>query len=165
MSKKWDQEQWRSEVDSKKSLQVYRKSKQGVQEDPIYDNAPASVILFQARSNTLCLEDRKRHVGEETLCRLCQKENENLVHFILKCQKLSETREAIPPLQHAQKEDDEETLKDFLFNGKQDEEEREKKKRWLYRLWKNRKSILMKLEKTIMHNPSYILFPVSQFPK
>ena len=51
-----------------------------------------------------------------------------MLHFILKCQKLKETREAIPPLQHPQKEDDEETLKDFLFNGKQDEEEMEKKK-------------------------------------
>ena len=159
--KKWDQDQWRTEVDSKKSLQVYRKSKQGVQEDPIYDNTPASVILFQARSNTLHLEDRKRHVGEETLCRLCQKEKENLVHFILKCETLSETREAIPPLQHPRKEDDEETLKDFLFSGNQDEEEMEKKKGWLYRLWKNRKSILTKQEN---YNAQSILHPFPSFP-
>ena len=69
--RKWDQDQWKAEIGSKKSLQVYRKGKQGVQEDTVYDNTPASVILFQARSNTLHLEDRKRHTGEETLCRLC----------------------------------------------------------------------------------------------
>ena len=132
-----------------------------MQEDPIYDNTPALVILFQARSNSLHLEDRKRHVGEETLCRLCQKECENLVHFILKCEKLNETRKAIPPLQHPQKEDDEEILKDFLFNEKQNEEEMEKKKGWLYRLWKTRKSLLMKQEKI-----KCTIYPISfsQFP-
>ena len=88
--RKWDQDQWKTEVGSKKSLQLYRKSKQVVQEDTVYDNTPASVILFQARSNTLRLEDRKRHTGEETLCCLCQKESENLAHFVLKCEKKTE---------------------------------------------------------------------------
>ena len=37
-AKKRDQDQSRIEVDNKKSWQVYRKSKQGVQEDSIYDN-------------------------------------------------------------------------------------------------------------------------------
>ena len=93
--KKWDQNQWRTEVDSKKSLQEKRTGCTGG-----HDNTLASVFLFQVRSNVLCLEDRGTHVGEETLCHLCQKERENQVHFILKCEKLNETREATPPYIH-----------------------------------------------------------------
>ena len=37
--------------------------------------------------------------------------------------KTDETREAIPPLQHPWKEDDEETSKDFLFTERQNDEE------------------------------------------
>ena len=75
-----------------------------------------------------CAWKTEEYVGEETLCCLCQKENENIVHFILKRQKLSEVREGIPPLQHPQKEEDEETLKCFLFSGKEDEEEMKRRK-------------------------------------
>ena len=39
----------------KTRLQVYKKSKQTIKEDNVYDNQPASTILFWARSNTLCL--------------------------------------------------------------------------------------------------------------
>ena len=84
-NKQKNQDQWKTEVSSKKNLQIYKNSKQGMQEDLIYDNIPASVILFRTRSNSLHLEDRKRHIGKETLCHLCQKECEHIVHFVLKC--------------------------------------------------------------------------------
>ena len=56
--RKWDQDQWEAEVRSKTTLSIYKRSKLTIQEDPIYDNTPASVILFRARANSLCLEDR-----------------------------------------------------------------------------------------------------------
>ena len=58
--KKWDTDQWEEEVNSKTSLKIYRNSKKNIQEDTIYDNTPASVILFQARTNTLPLTRRPK---------------------------------------------------------------------------------------------------------
>ena len=142
--RKWDQEQWEKEVNEKRSLQVYKKGKQNIKEDTIYDNTISSVILYQARTNSLRLEDRQRHVHEKTLCRLCQKESEDLAHFVLRCPELNKTRQDIPQLQKPHKEDDNESLKDFLFNIEDNESEMEKKKEALIRLWKTRKSILLK---------------------
>ena len=144
--RKWDQDQWEAEVRSKTTLSIYKRSKLTIQEDPIYDNTPASVILFRARTNSLRLEDRMRHVNQETLCQLCQEENEDLSHFILKCPRLSQIRREIMPLQHPQKEDREEILQDFLFDKDNNEREMEEKKRWLYSLWKARKTEIMKLQ-------------------
>ena len=56
----WDEEKWKEEVNSKTSIGIYRKSKLAVQEETIYDNTPSSSILFQARTNTLRLNDRKK---------------------------------------------------------------------------------------------------------
>ena len=58
--KKWDEERWKEEMENKTSIKIYRKHKQHVEEDPIYDNTPASTILYQARTNTLPLNDRNR---------------------------------------------------------------------------------------------------------
>ena len=55
-------------------------------------------------------------------------------------------RRDIIPLQHPQKEDREEVLKDFLFNKDKNEGEMEEKKRSLYSLWKARKTEIMKLQ-------------------
>ena len=86
----WDSQQWKNEVDSKTSLQMYQSAKNNIKEETIYDNTPASVVLFQARTNSLPLEDRKRHESKESTCRLCGEETEDLGHFILSCTKLSE---------------------------------------------------------------------------
>ena len=58
------------EVSSKSNLIVYKRSKETVKEDTVYDNTQASNILFQARTNSLPLQDRKRHANQETVC-LC----------------------------------------------------------------------------------------------
>ena len=136
--------EWEEEVNSKTSLKIYRMSKKNIQEDPIYDNTPASVILFQARTNTLPLEDRKRHENKSTVCKLCQEETEDIEHFIMKCKKLTEPRSQITALQQPYGYRSEETLKEFLFNAEQGQVEMEMKKEWLYKLWSSRKRILNK---------------------
>ena len=74
---------------------MYKRWKAKIKDD-IYDNTPASAVLFQARSNTLPLNSRKRFTNKITNCSLCEVENETLVHFLLKCPVLSEVRNGSP---------------------------------------------------------------------
>lgn len=141
---KWDVVQWKEEVNAKTSLQVYKVGKENVQEDPVYDNTPASVILYQARSNSIPLEDKKRFSNEVTLCRLCKKEVEDLAHFILECNKLNEVRTVIPSLQRPYKEDKNQVMRDFLFSTENEARDMEEKKLSLYELWRARKKMLSK---------------------
>ena len=71
-------------MEKKSSLCIYRRWKRqmgGMEE--IYDNRPASIVLFKVRTNSLELQDRKRHTNEETRCPMCQAELENLEHFFI----------------------------------------------------------------------------------
>ena len=76
-----DSEKWNEEVQSKTSLTLYREWKKEVKEDLVYDNRPSSIILFKARTATLPLNERKRHIGQSTECDLCGSELENTEHF------------------------------------------------------------------------------------
>ena len=126
--RKWDQDHWEAEVRSKTNLTIYKISRLAIQEDPIYDNTPASVILFRTRKNSLCLEDRMQHVNQDTLYQLCQEQKEDLR---LNCPRVSQIRREIMSLQHPQKEDGEEVLQDVVFDKDKNEGEIEEKKRWL----------------------------------
>ena len=109
-----------------------------MQASPIYDNTPASIVLFQARSNTLPLEARKRYDKE---CKLCGKDEENQHHFLLECEKLTEERLRLPRLQRPHPENTNSILRDFLFND--DNGEMEYNKEGLYRLWRLRKRMMV----------------------
>ncbi|KAF0304668.1 Sorting nexin-25 [Amphibalanus amphitrite] len=139
--KEWDDKQWKEELEAKSSIMVYRSAKTAIKEDPIYDNTASSIILFQARSNTLPLETRKRHTGEETTCLLCGDGEEDQHHFLLECTKLAEERLKMTSLQRPHQEDQLEVLKTFLFN--ESTEEMEKNKEGLYKLWRLRKRKLV----------------------
>ena len=43
----WDNEQWKSDINSKSTLKVYRHHKKQIQEEPIYNNHPSSVIWYK----------------------------------------------------------------------------------------------------------------------
>ena len=133
----WDNRQWKEELEARTSIEVYRMAKTAIREDPIYDNTPASVVLFRARSNTLPLGTRKGYVGEETTCALCGDGEETQYHFILECIQLTEERLKILRLQKPRLEDPTQVLKDFLFNGNR--EEMEHSKAGLYKLWQCRR--------------------------
>ena len=62
---------WREKMRTMSTLWVYRKFKERIKEEKFYDNSWASEILFRARSNTLVLEDLKRHSNEDTRCKIC----------------------------------------------------------------------------------------------
>ena len=62
-------------------------------------------------------------------------------------------------------ENDKETLKDFLLNEKQNEEGMEKIKGWLIQALEYQEVNTDEARKIIIHSPSCILFPVSQYSK
>ena len=138
--KTWDTDRWNAEMLTKTSIALYRECKTCIQEDKIYANTTASQVLFQARTNTLPLNSRNRHSNEDTTCQLCNNEEENLEHFILRCPELSEERGQIKSLQQPYIEEESKVIIDFLFD---DSSIMEVKKGHLYRLWQSRKKRLM----------------------
>ena len=131
----WDRRKWEEEKQAKTNINMYNKGKICIEEEQIYDNTPASRILFQARSNTLPLNTRKRFKQEQTNCELCQDDDENLEHFVLKCPAVSEVRKTSLKLQQPYKEDKEQIIQEFLFDQSKD---REESKEILYKMWKLR---------------------------
>ena len=114
----WDNEQWKSDINSKSTLKVYRHHKKQIQEEHIYSNHPSSVIWYKARINALQLNDRNRHTNKETRCIICENEieNEDIYHFILYCPAYNTERSQIPELQQPYNNNKEEVLGHFLFD-------------------------------------------------
>ena len=132
--REWDYQEWLLELERKSTLFLYKKSKDEIREETVYDNTPASVILYRSRTNTLPLNDRKRHINGSTVCDICGEEEETLSHFILHCSALSETRREITILQKPYIEDEVHILSHFLF----DEDSIIDNKEDLYKLWRSR---------------------------
>ena len=128
----WDSEKWKEEVKGKTSLDIYRRWKQKVKEEDVYDNTTVS-----ARTNMLPLNTRKRFIKESTKCDLCQGENEDLRHFLLECTGLSDIRKRNLALQQPYNEDEDEVIMMFLFE--EDRRKMEERKTDLYSMWKLRK--------------------------
>ena len=84
---------------SKTTLSLYRTRKSRVKEEKWFHNEKKCNIMMRARSNTLSLGWRKFGMEEEKKCKLCQKEEETLEHFLVECIKLQETRSRYIELQ------------------------------------------------------------------
>lgn len=135
----WDTKKWKEEMERKTSLNIYRAEKQniGQKDETIYDNTIASTLLYKARSNTLQLNDRKRFIEESTNCPLCNEEYEDMTHFILVCQELSEVRRKNILLQYPMEKETDKTIGKLLFADNIDSIITNKET--LYELWKHRK--------------------------
>ena len=82
--REYDNREWKREMETKSTLWVYRRFKDRIKEEKFYDNSWDSEIMFRARTNTLVLEDLKRHSNEDTSCKICDMgEREDLGHFII----------------------------------------------------------------------------------
>ena len=121
-------------MEKKESLDIYRIWRKEIKEEKVYDNRYSSVVLFKARSNTLPLNDRNRHIGGSTKCTLCDGQKEDLHHFLLECPQLSDIRVKSLILQQPYEEDKVNIIGNFLFENT----EIEKKKEVLENLWKKR---------------------------
>ena len=143
---KWDTEEWKKEVQSKKSLELYqqwRKSIGGNEED--YDNTPASVTLYKARTNILPLNDRNRHTNNETACKVCDCVLEDLEHFLIECQYYTEIRQQSIELQKPHLENKSEIMGYFLFS----EENLYQKKKILQKMWNHREKRMKQLMQNV----------------
>ena len=137
IAQKFDEE-WKKEIESKVSLRLYKQNKETMQEEKCYDNRPASTIWFRARTNCLQLNDRNRFGNQETSCKLCQEELEDLEHFILDCKALELERSYSIVLQRPRLLDRDETLGNFLYSH----DAMENKKEILYNMWRKRRKLI-----------------------
>ncbi|CAL4158719.1 unnamed protein product, partial [Meganyctiphanes norvegica] len=80
------------ELEKRTSTHIYRIFKTEIKVEQCYDNRLESKILFQARANTLELNKRKRYKQEDPKCELCGYKEENLIHFLIECKELEESR-------------------------------------------------------------------------
>ncbi|CAL4078538.1 unnamed protein product, partial [Meganyctiphanes norvegica] len=142
--KKWDTQKWREELEKRTSTHIYRIFKTEIKEEQCYDNRLESIILFQARANTLELNKRKRYKQEDPKCELCGYKEENLIHFLIECKELEESRnkELIKKFKDENKE---------LMAGKIlfEKDEIEEIKCMLGKMWRYRKRKLEKINRNI----------------
>ena len=131
----YDSGLWYEDMQTKRSLSIYRKYKKEIKDEKIYDNTIPSELLFRARSNTLALNIEKRHRGESTRCELCYRGEEDLQHFMLECRELEEKRDQNLMMKHWSP-DKEEMIGNMIF----DLEETDKIKAMLMRMWHKRKT-------------------------
>ena len=88
----WVHGEWRSEINEKSTLAIYRNFKQQRKEEGFCNNTMESVLLFKARSNCLKLNWRNRFLGGDIGCKLCGEREETLEHFLLECPGYREER-------------------------------------------------------------------------
>ena len=84
----YDNRRWYENLNQLTDREIYRKFKKSVGRSYGYDNRIISDLLFRARSNTLDLNDFRRHNGGAMNCDLCGVDREDLAHFILECPSL-----------------------------------------------------------------------------
>ena len=74
------------------SAEVLLLRKKSIGYEFCYRNSYSSKIYARARINALQLEEHKGRGKEsyDTTCKLCGEEEENIVHFTIKCSKLKQ---------------------------------------------------------------------------
>ena len=70
------------------------RKKNEIKEEKRIDNSLASKLWFRGRSNTMDLNiDNKYMKKGSTVCDLCEEEDEDMSHFLLRCKKLEKERD------------------------------------------------------------------------
>ena len=128
----WVVREWISELEQKSTLSLYRNLKNTIKEENFYDNTFGSVLLFRARTNCLKLDWRRRFEGGEVGCKLCGADEETTEHFILECRRLRVIREEFGMIDM--------DIGGIL--GFDQNEDMDKTKRFLNKIWIERKNIL-----------------------
>jgi len=128
----WEAREWIRELNQKSTLTIYRENKSEIKEETFYGNDLGSILLFKARANCLKLGWKNCFQGGPVECKLCGAPEETLDHFIVECQRLQHIR--------LEYELETEPIQDILgFNGNINIE---KKKRFLTKIWMERKRII-----------------------
>ena len=91
---KYDTKLWEKWIEESKVLKLYAKEKGKIGYEYCYKNNYNSKLYARARVNALQLEEHKGRGLEHynTICKLCKEEEEDLVHFLIKCKALEKER-------------------------------------------------------------------------
>ena len=145
--KELDSDLWKDEIQKKSTLEKYLIWKDNIkEEEKLYGNGLDSAILFRARTNTLDLQWRKKFIGEDTKCKLCQEEEETLEHFLLECKELNNKRNECLLLMRPYPENKEILIKKLLLFNWENEEEIFRNRKILHKLWKLREMKLKEIQ-------------------
>ena len=144
--REWDTANWKRNVDKLEKIDIYKAFKKEIKEEKCYDNRPESNLLFQARTNSLDLNDENRHKKkveeQDTRCKLCGNEYEDIIHFMIDCKEIEKTRDKQLMKRH-QDENKETMIGNILFK----QENIEETKIMLGKMWKYRKEKTKEIEK------------------
>merc|ERR1712055_1028324 len=145
--KEYDMIEWYNEMREKQSLRFYIKEKTEVKYEMCYRNSLSSAFYARARINSLKLEEQigRGKMNYDKKCKLCEKEEEDIVHFTIKCEKLEGKRNY--DLINKELIDPEERMRALLFRN----ENHQEVGRMIKALWDLRGKML-KDRKTIIKN-------------
>merc|ERR1712055_186577 len=120
--KEYDTVEWYNEMREKQSLRFYIKEKNEVKYELCYRNSLSSAFYARARINSLKLEEQigRGKVNYDKKCKLCEKEEEDIVHFTIKCEKLEGKRNY--ELINKELIDPEERMRALLFRNENNQE-------------------------------------------
>merc|ERR1712179_461306 len=120
--KEYDAIEWYNEMREKQSLRFYIKEKTEVKHEMCYRNSLSSAFYARARINSLKLEEQigRGKMNYDKKCKLCEKEEEDIVHFTIKCGKLEEKRNY--DLINKELRDPEERMRALLFRNENHQE-------------------------------------------
>ena len=120
-------------------MKWYKEGKKNIQYDLCYTNNTSSKILARARTNTLQVEEfiHRRNGNHDTTFKLCGQEEEDLLHFIIKCPRLNQKRNR-RLMNRWRNRDKNRQVIDLLFNEKDFKEVSQ----MLRAMWLHRKDLL-----------------------
>merc|ERR1711888_430687 len=136
MMKDHDTKIWKKTLEEKSTLKYYKEGKVNMGYENCYRNNAESMLYAQARLNALKLEEavgRGKQNYNQT-CKVCGLEDEDLLHFMMKCPKLEKRRNQI--LLNNGIEEPEEKLIHFLYK------QQNQKGKMIKDMWYARRSIL-----------------------
>ncbi|CAL4081846.1 unnamed protein product [Meganyctiphanes norvegica] len=134
--RKNDTNKWKRAIKLQKTLVYYEKYKKDITDENIYRNDHSSVLLFQARTNSLPLADEEKYKKRSTTCVMCKSEEENIKHFLFRCKITEVIRHKY--LNRINSNEEEYAIKEILF----DKENIDRTKDFLSELWKKRKKVI-----------------------
>ena len=123
--KEMDSEFWREGLERKSTLSIYREKKEDIEEVKWFRNGRKYQLMMRARSNTLGINWRKWGTEEEKICDLCGEGEETLLHFVIECRQLQQTRNKCRMLQRPCLEQKDKIMEEVLIiDGSPKEEQK-----------------------------------------
>merc|ERR1712121_248193 len=94
MMKIYDTQLWKDNLEKKTTLKYYKEGKIKMGYENCYRNTASSMFYARARLNSLKLEEAvgRRNPYYNKTCKICGLEEEDLLHFIIKCPMLEKRR-------------------------------------------------------------------------